>query len=164
MSNFMTQFKPIAICGPKVNVLIVGYGSIGKKKYAMYIGTGANVVSVDPKLEANATYKMTFDEFIRKHLDIFIKQHLIIIATEQSSVNEVIETHCSAHYKLFNRTDKSENSLFHDLAVAYEDMYYLAVGSGGLSPQIGPYVLNSIQMQTPIDGFHIQELITNRRK
>lgn len=156
-------FKPLAIHGPKLNILIVGYGALGKRKGKAYENAGSNVISVDPKQESEATYKMTFKAFIESHEPIFDRQHLVLISTNHTDVNEEVEFYCINKYKLYNRTDKSENSCFHDLSVEYKDDYFIAVGSGGKSPEIGRYVIDALRTQVKIDDIDIKNIIAKRK-
>lgn len=141
-------FKPILLHTSHMNVLVVGYGKIGKRKTNAYFKTGANVTVVAPNatcIEPGiAYYPMAFSSFFENHSAIFNQQHLILICTDNEAVNEAVQKICEENYKLFNRTDFAEKSLYSDMLYAQGEYHLHAVSGSGFSPYISKYILSNI--------------------
>ncbi len=162
--KFPSDYKPIALCMAKLNVLVVGNGKIGKRKALAYSKLGAKVHAIDPEATQEANFVMSFNTYLEQHNAHFQSQHLVIIATNSQETNEAVEIVCEAQFKLFNRTDDASRGNFQDLSTHYTPQYFIAVGSGGNAPKIGQYVLSTIQDGKRVDEATVQSLIHAHRK
>lgn len=143
--------KAILLSLDKLNILIVGYGRIGQRKAKAFDHSSAHITIVDPIYKAAETpplvtpYEMTFDAFLASHPSVFLKQHLVIICTDDQDVNQKVQEACDAHAKLFNRTDDFSKSTFSDM-IQYGDEHQLVAVSGrGISPYVSKYLMDHIK-------------------
>lgn len=158
MSNQVNTIKPIALNASKLNVLIIGYGSIGKRKRIKYEAVGANVTTVDLKPSSQADFIQSFSEFYKAHLGVFLGHHLIIISTDDSSENQKIAEVCHKHFKLFNRVDNGEEGLFSDMTFQDSEHFIVAASGKAKSPNVSKFVMKQLEghienLADPIKSF-----------
>ncbi|GAB6106793.1 precorrin-2 dehydrogenase/sirohydrochlorin ferrochelatase family protein [Fusibacter bizertensis] len=148
----MNNLLPVALNVSKLNILIVGLGNVGQRKFDKYQATGANLTTVDPKVKT-ADYLLDFATYYKKFGIHFMKQHLVIICTDDPMVNHYITQVCERFAKLYNRTDLGDASLFTDMAIYEDENSLVAVTSKSQSPYIAKHLLTCMKPQlesTPI--------------
>jgi precorrin-2 dehydrogenase/sirohydrochlorin ferrochelatase len=146
--------KPILLHTKDLKVLIIGFGRIGKRKAKAYARVGADITIVDPNSPSelqhdapiNATYyPLSFHTFISHHIDIFLKQHLVVICTPSNEVNQAVEQLCKVHAKLYNRTDNAKASQYSDMMYDQGKHHLIAVSGNASSPYVSKYLLSIIK-------------------
>lgn len=145
MSNQTNTLKPIVLNASRLNVLIIGYGIIGKRKQSKYVACGAKVTTVDREPSSQADFTQSFSEFYKMHLDVFLAHHLVIIATNDKLENQKIAEICHRHFKLFNRTDDGKEGLFSDMAFHSNEHFIVASSGRAKSPNVSKYVLKQLE-------------------
>ncbi|MDW7661673.1 MAG: NAD(P)-dependent oxidoreductase [Bacillota bacterium] len=166
MSDKAYTIKPIALNTNKLKVLIVGNGLIGTRKKVNYESSFAKVTTVDPDIERGADYVMCFSDFYERYKKIFMEHHLVIISTDNSSVNQQITEICETCHKLYNRTDDGSEGLFSDMCLITHDDYVVAASGKNRSPYVARHIISELkpvlnEMETEIKKISIQ---TNEAK
>ncbi|MBS7527154.1 hypothetical protein KHM83_10730 [Fusibacter paucivorans] len=164
--------KPILLNSAALNVLIIGYGKVGKRKAKAYADAGAKITVVDPNTSANQMddechynarqndcistapdgdirrsfifYSMPFDVFIQSEAAVFAKQHLVIACTNDTAANQLVQEHCLRSAKLFNRSDDHTAGQFFDMMYQNEAHCTIGVSGNGESPYVAKYLFNQI--------------------
>ncbi len=141
----MSNFVPVLLKAEQLNILIVGYGRIGRRKAEKYIGAGAKVSSVDPDPIQKANFVMTFDAYIKAHEAHFSEQHLVYICTSSTEANETAMKSCHAATKLYNRTDAGNLGQFSDMAHLEAEDYLIATSGKAASPHMAKFLRSSLK-------------------
>lgn len=136
----MNKLIPVTLQVTKLSVLIVGFGNVGKRKYTKYHAAGATVTTIDPTAK-EVDYPMDFASYYKKHGIHFMKQHLVIICTDDPKANEYIAQVCERFAKLYNRTDEGSASCFTDMVTYQDDYSLLGISSNEQSPYISKHLL-----------------------
>jgi siroheme synthase-like protein len=145
------HLKPILLNGAKLNVLIVGYGKVGRRKAKTYAAVGAHVTVVDPAAVSPTDmylfYTMSFEAFMQSEADVFTQQHLVIACTDDVGVNASVQAHCQQSGKLLNRADDHTAGHFFDMMYESASHYTVAISGNGESPYVAKFLLNQIKIQ-----------------
>ncbi|MDH8679712.1 NAD(P)-dependent oxidoreductase [Fusibacter bizertensis] len=140
----MNNMIPVAMRVSKLNVLIVGFGKVGKRKALKYRAAGANITTVDPNV-MDVDYHMDFTTYYKHYGIHFMKQHLVIICTDNHKSNADIALCCEQFAKLYNRTDQGEASLFTDMVTLEDEKALIAISSQEQSPYISKHLRTIIK-------------------
>lgn len=155
--------KPISLRTEGLNVLIIGFGCVGKRKATAYNQAGANVTTVDFSAEKRADYQMAYTQYFEAHKTHFLKQHLIIIATSDEAINTQIESDCKVHYKLYNRADNG-TGFFSDMTYHISEDYMVAASGLGKAPSVSKFILEKIQMHLQAYTDEISKMVYEAAK
>lgn len=141
----MSNFVPVLLKAEQLNILIIGYGRIGRRKAEKYYDTGAKVCSIDPNPDQGADFVMTFDTYLKAYDKHFSEQHLVYICTSNTEVNEQAMASCQALAKLYNRTDAGQLGQFSDMAFLEGEDYLIATSGKAASPHMAKFLRSSIK-------------------
>lgn len=113
---------PIAVHGPDVSVLVVGGGRVATRKAVAFLRAGAAVRVVAPAISgelrenADASDRLTLQT--RKYASGDVAGVTIVIAaTDDAAVNELVVAEARAAGKLVNRADMASAGNFSTMAV-----------------------------------------------
>lgn len=99
------SFSTIALLSSKINVLIVGGGRAGLIKAKSFAKKGCSITIVSPTfIEDFYSLADEYDITLVKEtykLDYIVKSHLVVIATDNSELNEIIRKDCNKSFKLY---------------------------------------------------------------
>jgi len=141
----MSNFVPVLLKAEQLNILIVGYGRIGRRKAEKYLEAGASVCSIDPDPKQNADFVMTFETYIKAHEAHFSEQHMVYICTSSTEANETVMASCQAVAKLYNRTDAGNLGQFSDMAYLEAEDYLIATSGKAASPHMAKFLRSSLK-------------------
>ncbi len=148
----MNKLIPVTLQVTKLSVLIVGFGKVGKRKHAKYQASGATITTIDPT-EKEVDFAMDFATYYQKHGIHFMKQHLVIICTDDPKANDYIAQVCERFAKLYNRTDDGSASCFIDMATYQDDYSLIGIASKEQSPYISKHLLVTLKPLLESDQF-----------
>lgn len=135
----------------KINLLIIGFGEVAKKKCRKFIEEGASTTIIDSAIDVlpeefsdARLIKMNADSV--EMLEEFIEgAHLIILGTGDEELNEKIASFCHSHLKMVLDLSNSDNSSFANTSILKYDNIEIGVSTNGISPIISSRIKGRIE-------------------
>ncbi|MBN3858963.1 uroporphyrinogen-III C-methyltransferase [Neisseriaceae bacterium PsAf] len=149
----MQKSYPIFIKLQNKSVLVVGGGVVAERKIQSLLASGANVYLVSQTV--TKTIQSWIDEkrviwmakeFNPQHLD---EVYLVIAATNDSELNQMIFLEAEKKYKLVNVVDNPELCNFTLPAILDRTPVQIAIGTEGTSPVLSRHLRNQLELQIP---------------
>ena len=147
--------------------LVVGGGSVAERKVLSLRATGAAVRVISPALtpalqELAARFEIAWESRAYRPGDTE-GAWLVIAATDDPAVNQVVADEAKSRQLLVNRVDSAAGSTFIVPAVVRRGPLTLAVSTGGRSPALAKRVRQELETIFPVDlPGHLAELVELR--
>ena len=144
------EYMMLSFLASNLKVLIVGGGKAGFTKAKSFVGRGCKVTVVSEKFsdffnglkEKNLTLqKGLYNE------SMILKQHLVVIATDNQRVNEEIIGHCEKHDKLFLTCDDFKKGSFVVPTQRKTDGIHFGLNTIYGSPKTASFLADKMQKQ-----------------
>jgi precorrin-2 dehydrogenase/sirohydrochlorin ferrochelatase len=143
------EYSFISLLSNKTKVLIVGGGRAGfiKAKTLSKNGCNVKVVSKSFSKEFEELKKLSNLELIEGEYkkDYIQENHLIIIAVEDESINEIIRKHCDEQCKLYLDCSHFERGLFVVPCQRSTKTTSFGINTKGGSPKTARYLADKIK-------------------
>lgn len=113
---------PIAVHGRDVTVLVVGGGRVATRKAVAFLRAGATVRVIAPAISGELREKADASDRLRLHTRAYAPGDvagatLVVAATDDAAVNEIVVAEARAAGKLVNRADLASAGNFSTMAV-----------------------------------------------
>lgn len=143
------EYSFISLLSNKIKVLIVGGGRAGFIKAKTFGKNGCNVKVVSKsfykefeELKNLSNVELIKDEYKKDYIQ---DNHLIIIAVEDESINEIIRKHCDEQCKLYLDCSYFERGLFVVPCQRSSKTTSFGINTKGGSPKTARYLADEIK-------------------
>jgi uroporphyrin-III C-methyltransferase / precorrin-2 dehydrogenase / sirohydrochlorin ferrochelatase len=146
-----TQLFPVFLDLARKKVLIVGGGTVAKRKIEALLRSGANIVVVAPALAAGV-HDWLLQGRVAHIQARYCKEHLdgaclVIAATADRTVNAQVFEHANARNIFVNVVDDAPLSNFQSPARVERGPLQIAISSGGVAPMLARHVRELLEAQ-----------------
>ncbi len=123
--NISLDYAFISLIARKIKVLIVGGGRAGYIKAKSFFQKGYKVSVVSREFDDR--FKLMAEEILlikdEYNVKYIMDKHLVVIASNDESVNKAIQNDCEKHYKIYlNATDSRDGQFITPVAVKTENI------------------------------------------
>ncbi len=135
----------------KINLLIIGFGEIARKKSRKFIEEGARLTIIDSTIDVlpgefsgARLIEMNVDtvEILKDYIE---SAHFIILGTGDKELNNEIASFCHSRFKMVLNLSDSENSSFANTSILKYDNIEIGVSTNGISPSISSKIKGKIE-------------------
>lgn len=163
------SFTPLFLdSGKHGTILVVGGGEIAAAKTEALASVGANVTILAEDVSEAVTLlceKHGFVVTIGKYKQKYIKDKKIVVAaTDDDSVNELIAKHCRKQGILVNVVDNPPLCDFIFPALIRRGPLQIAVSSSGVSPVLARMVKHAIERAVPVNFINLIKFMGDKKK
>lgn len=112
--DILLDYAFISLIAPNISVAIIGGGRAGYIKAKSFLRKGFNVLVVSKEFDdefknLKGPIECIKDNYKTKHI---LDKHLVIIATDDENVNEIIKSDCEAYYKIYLNASNFKDGKF----------------------------------------------------
>lgn len=135
----------------KINLLIIGFGEVARKKSRKFIEEGARLTIIDSTIDVfpeefsgARLIEMNVDtvEILKDYIE---SAHFIILGTGDRELNNEIASFCHSCFKMVLDLSDSENSSFANTSNLKYDNIEIGISSNGVSPSISSRIKGKIE-------------------
>lgn len=140
-------YNLIALKSDKMNILVVGGGKAAFIKVSSFLKRGCKVTVLSPAilpklLEFKDKIKIIKEKYKK---DYILDKHLVVIATDNESLNSKIRKDCDDLYKIYiDSSDKEKTLGFNTCQRESENMIF-SLNTKKVCPKATSYIANKIE-------------------
>ena len=136
----MEKYYPISLSLSNETCVIIGFGSVGKRKFEGLLETNVKAIKIfDAKIqEEKKNVSETFISFFSRawQKEDLLGARLVFACTDSVEENARIAVFCQEHGILCNAASTPEKGSFHVPSVIRKDSICLTLATGGKSPAL----------------------------
>jgi len=151
LSEVMPEYMMISLISSKINVLVVGGGPAGFIKAKSFAGRGCKVFVVSKEfcsrfdqLSGFQNVKLIKEPYEKQHIH---DKHLIVIATNDPSLNQRIQKECEESHKIYLTCDDFRQGLFVTPVQKKTDFLHIALHTVLGSPKTSGFLLKLMEKE-----------------